>query len=90
MGKVRNWFTEKMFWLRTGTLIHIANDGKPIEQITIRYKDLYFFIDLDEESGEPTGDFGWATDPTMNPTVLIRDIWVASPPSQALTEEGEV
>jgi hypothetical protein len=51
-------------------------DGKAIESVVIRYKDLYFDIDLDAETKEPTGGFGWSHDPTMNPTVPIRDIWL--------------
>lgn len=59
------------------TPIYEANDGKPIEQITIKYKQYYFFIDLDGETGEPTGGFGWSNDPSMNPTVEVRDILIA-------------
>lgn len=70
------------FKARTGMDVRIANHGKPIEQVTIRYKDLYFFVDIDEETQEPTGDFGWSHDPTMNPTVAVRDIWVATAPSE--------
>lgn len=80
---IKNWIENKWLSLRVGTPVVIANDGKPIDEITIRYKDYYFFIDLDAETGEPTGGFGWSEDPSMNPTVLVRDILVATP------EEGK-
>lgn len=75
MGKIRDLLTS----IRVGAPVRTANNGKPIDEITIRYKDFYFFIDIDIESGEPTGDFGWSHDPTMNPTVPIRDILIAKP-----------
>lgn len=60
MNKLKNWLESKMFWLKTGHKLVIANDGKPVEEIVIRYKDLFFMIMLDAESGEPTGGFGWS------------------------------
>lgn len=80
---IRNWIENKWLSLKVGTRIEVANDGKPTEVVTIRYKDLYFFVDIDLESGEPTGGFGWSEDPTMNPSVLIRDVWVAQEPHNA-------
>lgn len=74
---LKTWGENKWLSMKVGVPVHIANDGKPIDVITIRYKDYYFFIDLDAETGEPTGGFGWSDDPTMNPTVPIRDILVA-------------
>ena len=85
MGKIRNWVNDKIASIQVGAPVHIANGGKPIDVVTIRYKDFYFFIDIDAESEEPTGEFGWSGDPTMNPTVPIRDIWVANP----LNKSGE-
>jgi len=78
MGKVRDW----LLGLKTGASIRVLNDGKPMEVVTIRYKDFYFFVDIDVDSGKPTGGFGWSEDPTMNPTVPIRDIWTARPPER--------
>ncbi len=77
-------------WFRatTGADIRVANHGKPIDQITIRYKDFYFFVDIDDETQEPTGGFGWSKDPTMNPSVPIRKIWTANPPSSGLNLGG--
>lgn len=63
--------------VKIGVPVRTANDGKPIEQITILYKSYYLFVDFDAESGKPTGDFGWSEDPTMNPTAPIRNILVA-------------
>lgn len=56
--------------------IYEANDGKPIEEVVIRYKDFYFMIDLDVESGKPTGEFGWSEGTPMSPTP-VRDIYIA-------------
>lgn len=52
--------------------IYEANDGKPIEELVIRHKNLFFMIDIDAESGEPTGDFGWSKDTPMT-HVPIRE-----------------
>lgn len=77
---IKNWIENKWLSLKIGVPVVVANDGKPVDVVTIRYNDLYFFIDIDVESGEPTGSFGWSHDPTMNPTVPIREIWTANPP----------
>lgn len=74
VNKLKSWFLGE-------TPVYLANNGKPIDVVTIRYKDLYFFVDIDVESGEPTGGFGWSHDPTMNPTVPIREVWEAKPPT---------
>ena len=87
MMSIKNWVDEKIASLRVGVPVRIANGGKPIDVVTIRYKDFYFFVDIDVESGEPTGSFGWSEDPTMNPTVPIREIWTASPPKSKLKEK---
>lgn len=54
-------------------MFKILNKSKEVEQIVIQYKDLFFEITLDKQTGEPTGDFGWSTDPT-NLSVNLRDI----------------
>lgn len=89
MKRLTNWLSEKYLTLKIGTPVHIANDGKPIDQVTIRYKDFYFFVDIDIESGEPTGDFGWSTDPTMNPTVPVRGILIATPAKQLNSKDSK-
>lgn len=63
--KTKDWFSRKAFELKTGIPINLANDGKPIEQVVIGWNDFYFSIDIDHESGEPTGGFGWSRDPTV-------------------------
>lgn len=68
-----NWLQRKLFKFRTGSDIKVANDGKPVEELVIQYKDFYFGIMIDVESGEPTGDFGWTRDPGMFPATPIRD-----------------
>lgn len=80
---IRNKITELIYSFRAGAPVRIANNGKPIDVVTIRYKDFYFFVDIDVESGEPTGTFGWSEDPTMNPTVPIRDILIAKKDTNA-------
>lgn len=73
---IRNWIESKWFSLQTGARVEIANDGKPIEQVVIRYKDFFFEIDFDVESGEPTGGFGWTHgSPITN--VPIREFYTA-------------
>lgn len=59
------------------TPIYLANDGKPIDTVTIKYKDVYLFIDIDAETEEPTGNMGWSHDPTMNPQKTVREILIA-------------
>lgn len=54
-----------LFKLKTGAGIEVANGGKPVDEIVIRYKDFFFGIMIDVETGEPTGDFGWSKDPGM-------------------------
>lgn len=81
---ISNWIRDKTTSLRVGASVHTVNNGNLINSVVIRYKDLYFDITVDAETQLPTGDFGWSTDPTMNPTVAIRDIWVASPPTERL------
>jgi len=72
-----NIFEKLWFRAKTGANIEIANGGKPIEQVTIECRGYYLFVDFDVDSGEPTGDFGWSEDPTMNPTVPVKDILFA-------------
>lgn len=76
MGKLKNWIERKLFWLKTGVQMEVANNGKPIDQVVIRYKDYFFMIDLDAESGEPTGGFGWSEGTPMTP-VPIREHYTA-------------
>lgn len=81
MGKmierVKDWLLCKVFLFRTGIPIRVANQGRPIEQIVIRYKDYFFMIDMDTESGKPTGDFGWSEGQAMTP-VPIREFYIAN------------
>lgn len=73
---MKEWLLNKLFWLKTGTSIRVANGGKPIDQVVIRYRDFYFMIDIDVESGDPTGDFGWSEGQAMTP-VPAREFYVA-------------
>lgn len=86
---IKKWIENVGLSLKVGTPVKMANNLNPIEQVTIRYKDFYFFVDIDVESGEPTGSFGWSEDPTMNPTTTLREIWTASPPNKELFKEIE-
>lgn len=76
MSKLSNWFEEVSFWLRTGRRLEISNNGNPVDQIVIRYKDVYLSIMLDGETKEPTGDFSWARSPGMF-HVPVREHYVA-------------
>lgn len=58
------------------TPIYEANNGKPVEQVVIRYKDFFFEIDFDVESGEPTGEFGWTQGEPIT-HVPVRDFYTA-------------
>ena len=53
-----------------------ANNGRPIEQVVIRYKDFFFLIDFDAETKEPTGGWGWS-EGTAATHIPIRDFSVA-------------
>ena len=69
---------EKLFFkMKTGYDIRQLNNGKPVEQLVIRYKDMYFDITLDAKTGKPTGDFAWSNDLFMH-NVKVRDIYVAT------------
>ena len=76
MSKLTNWIDEKLFKLRTGYDLEIANDGKPVEEVIIQCRGYYLSVMFDPESGEPTGNFGWSDDGAMFP-VPIRDHLVA-------------
>ena len=76
MNKLTRWINDKAFELRTGIKTEVANDGKPVEEVVIRYKDFYFTILLDAESGEPTGNFGWSEGNPMT-HVPIREFYTA-------------
>lgn len=43
----------------------ILNKGREVKQIAIEYQGNYFEITLDAETGKPTGDFAWTTDPVL-------------------------
>lgn len=77
MNIISNWLEEKAFWVKTGTGLRIVNDGKAVDELVIRYKEFYFSIMLDEETGKPTGDFTWSTDYGMFPTTPVRDHYKA-------------
>ena len=59
------------------TPIYLANDGKSIDQIVVRYKSFFFMIDIDAESGEPTGNFGWSEGEPITPTP-IKEFYTAT------------
>lgn len=71
-----NWIERLILSLKTGQNVKMANNGKPIDELVIRYENLYFCIDIDAESGEPTGDFAWSNDPGMF-HAKIKDMYIA-------------
>lgn len=76
MQTIKEWLSNKLFWLKTGVQIVEANNGKPIDQIVIRHGNYWFMVDMDAESGEPTGGFGWSEGTPMTP-VPIREHYEA-------------
>jgi hypothetical protein len=70
MSKIMDWVESKLFWLRTGYGTKVLNNGKPIEEVVIRFKDFFFMIHIDVESGKPTGDFGWSEGTPMTHTPI--------------------
>ncbi len=82
MDKKPNWWQRRKISILMGrpeARWHLVNRGKLVISLVIRYKELYFDIKLDAETGEPTGDFGWSRDPHMFPDVNINDFLVAAP-----------
>lgn len=77
MEKLKTWFESKLFKLRTGHDLVIENDGKPVDPIVIRYKEFFFEIMIDAETGEPTGSFGWFKDSLMT-HVPVREFYIAT------------
>lgn len=75
---IKTWVESKLISARVGVTVKIANNGKPIDELVIRYKDYFLMIDLDAETGEPTGNFGWSDTPMTH--TPIRDFWTAHPP----------
>lgn len=80
MSKTVNWIKSKLFWLRTGYGLEVVNEGNPVKQIVIRFKDHYIEVMLDVETGEPV-NFGWADDPSMF-HVPLREHYLAVPQTE--------
>ena len=80
MGRLKNWLESKLFWLKTGAKMEIANGGEPVEHVVIRYKEYYLEVEFDVETGKPTGGFGWSENPMMF-HVPVRDILYTSNPT---------
>lgn len=56
--------------------IYLANNGRETEQVVIRYKEFFLYVDFDVESGEPTGEFGWSHEPMTH--TPIREFYTAT------------
>ena len=76
MSKLKDSIERKLFYLKTGTRMELENNSNPVEELVIRYKDYFFNIMLDVESGEPTGSFGWTQGTPITDTP-IRDFYTA-------------
>lgn len=74
-SKLQDW----LFTAKTGIRTETLNGGKPVDEIVIRYKNLYFGITVDVETGEPTGDFNWADNESVF-HVPVREMYVARKP----------
>lgn len=62
--------------LKTGVPIRTINNGKPVDAVVVHLDNFYFEVMVDVESGYPTGDFSWSTDPTVFDKP-VRDIYEA-------------
>ena len=58
------------------TPIYLANNGNPVDEVIIRYKDFYFSVMIDCASGDPTGEFGWTHGSPMT-HVPVREFYTA-------------
>lgn len=91
MNKKPNWWQRRKISILMGrpeARWHLMNGGKPVQSVVIRYKDMYFEVSLDAETGEPTGDFAWSRDPHMFPDVNINDFLTAAPIQQKGESDG--
>lgn len=86
MDKKPNWWQRRKIGMSQGAPLapwRTLNDGKPVQSLVIRYKDIYLDVKLDGETDLPTGDFGWSRSPHMFPDVNINEFWRAVPPEEA-------
>lgn len=70
MSKLSTKLSDAVASLKYGAKIRTANDGNPIDELTIHHEGFCFMVDIDVASGEPTGEFSWSHDPTMSHTPL--------------------
>ena len=58
------------------TPIYLENNGECVEEVIIRYKDLFFSVMIDSKSGLPTGSFGWSKETPITNTP-IKEFYTA-------------
>ena len=75
-----NIFERLFFKFRTGHGIEVVNNGKPVNEVVIKYKEFYFSIMVDDESGEPTNNFYWSRDPMIFSNTPVREYLEATKP----------
>lgn len=79
----RLWFR----FTHGGADIRVDNNGNAVEEVVIRYKEYFFSIMIDAETGEPTGDFAWSTDSGLHPATPIRDFYTATRPEKTVEDK---
>lgn len=42
--KMKNWVRDKLFWLKTGIKTETFNNGQPVKEHIIRFKDIYITV----------------------------------------------
>lgn len=65
-----SWLQRLLFKLKTGSSIAVLNNGEPVDEVVIKFKDFYISLLY---SGDEICSMGWSKDPTMFNTP-IRDI----------------
>lgn len=73
MEKIKSLFFRAKMNLLNGADV-IDNTGFNTEEVVIRYKEFYFTIYINQDTGEPY-DWGWSTSPMTH--VPIRDFYTA-------------
>jgi len=82
MRNIKDWIESKLFWLKTGKHLEIANNGNPVEPLVIRCNDLFFVIFIDSKSSKPTGDFFWSETPPLE-TSSAREFLTVCPATKS-------
>lgn len=67
---------EKIFLRLLGYKTTIANEGRPVEDLVIKHRDIYMSILLDGETGEPTGHLSWTKEQSnASPVTSVNEYY---------------